>query len=469
MSKEKNNKDLETQDNKYTQLSKENEIIEELINNSLLIKDIEDLEEEEEDDSYSEKDKITEEILDNKLSFIMPEENESKQNENKNYIKKNPQKIHKDIIENLLIELFEYHYNDISTEKKMNLGNKILESKYHIGFFCTKLNKNFSKYILLILEQKIYELIEHIEKIIKTKVKTVKDILEIKNSLKLTGRDVEKIFEKPFQRTQSFDISSVLIVLFISDILSDNKINLTDEEYEQIIQAESYDEKDRFEKYIEECKLLFEKIENGENGENDEDIEVYEEEKQIENIDDKNNNNNEKEEEEEQDKENEIKINEEKNDNNIKTIEQKKDIFIIEDIINKNKNTNTKNINTDNSINNENVKKNSNDNNKNKNNNTINDKNNIDNKIEKYSNIEDLVNYINGSDKKKKKKKKRKKKAKAPVVNIIEEEKENIYVKDDVFENFKSNLIHFSDNLEKVKKIKPKISEAFLEKLKLIN
>jgi hypothetical protein len=42
MSKEKNNKDLETQDNKYTQLSKENEIIEELINNSLLIKDIED-------------------------------------------------------------------------------------------------------------------------------------------------------------------------------------------------------------------------------------------------------------------------------------------------------------------------------------------------------------------------------------------------------------------------------------------
>ena len=80
-----------------------------------------------------------------------------------------------------------------------------------------------------------------------------------------------------------------------------------------------------------------------------------------------------------------------------------------------------------------------------------------------------MVNYINGSDKKKKKKKKRKKKAKAPVVNIIEEEKENIYVKDDVFENFKSNLIHFSDNLEKVKKIKPKISEAFLEKLKLIN
>ena len=381
MSKEKNNKDLDLQDNKYSQLAKENEIIEEIINNPLLLKDIEDLEEEEEEDSYSEKDKITEEILDNKLSFIIPEENESKQNENKNYIKKNSQKIHKDIIENLLIELFEYHYNDISTEKKMNLGNKILESKYHIGFFCIKLNKNFSKYILLILEQKIYELIEHVEKLIKTKVKSVKDILEIKNSLKLTGRDVEKIFEKPFQRTQTFDISSVLIVLFISDILNDNKINLTDDEYEEIIQAESYEEKDRFEKYIEECKSLFEKIENGENGENEEDIEVYEEEKQneneIENNDEINdiNNNNITNDEKENEKEIENTKIEDNKDNKIQKNEEKKDIYIIEDIINKNKNT--KIIN---SINNENIKKNNNDTNKNTINNVNNDKNNIDNK-----------------------------------------------------------------------------------------
>ena len=468
MSKEKNNKDLDLQDNKYSQLTKENEIIEEIINNPLLLKDIEDLEEDEEEDSYSEKDKITEEILDNKLSFIIPEENESKQNENKNYIKRNSQKIHKDIIENLLIELFEYHYNDISTEKKMNLGNKILESKYHIGFFCVKLNKNFSKYILLILEQKIYELIEHVEKLIKTKVKSVKDILEIKNSLKLTGHDIEKIFEKPFQKIkQSFDISSVLIVLFISDILNDNKINLTDDEYEEIIQAVSYEEKDRFEKYIEECKLLFEKIESGEN-ENDEDIEVYEEEKQneneneIENNDEINDidNNNITNDEKENEKEIKNIKNGEIKDNKMKKSEEKKDIYIIEDIINKNKNN--KIIN---SINNENIIKNSNDNNKNIINNINNDKNNIDNKAEKYSNIEDLVNYINGSDKKKKKKKKRKKKTKVSNSKIIEEEKEN----DDVFENFKMNLIKFSDSLQNVKKIKPKISDAFLEKLKLIN
>ena len=66
----------------------------------------------------------------------------------------------------------------------------------------------------------------------------------------------------------------------------------------------------------------------------------------------------------------------------------------------------------------------------------------------------------------KKKKKKRKKKAKVEQIN--KEDKDNNII-DDVFENFKSNLIHFSDNLEKVKKIKPKISEAFIEKLKLIN
>ena len=72
------------------------------------------------------------------------------------------------------------------------------------------------------------------------------------------------------------------------------------------------------------------------------------------------------------------------------------------------------------------------------------------------------MNYINGSDKKKKKKKKRKKKTKVA-------KKENNIIVDDVFENFKANLINFSNNLEKVKKIKPKISEEFLEKLKLIN
>ena len=453
MSKEKNSEDLDLKDNKHSQLSKDNEIIEEIINNPLILKDIEDLEEEEEEeDSYSEKDKITEEILNNKVSFIISEKKEQKQNENKSYMKKNSQKIHKDIIENLLIELFEYHYNEISTEKKKILGNKILESKYHIGFFCTKLNKNFSKYILLILEQKIYELIDYIENLSKTKLKTVKDILEIKKSLKSTGRDIEKIFEKPFQRTQYFDISSVLIVLFISDLLNDNFINLTDKEYEEIIQAESLEEKDRFEKYIEECKLYFEKLENGENEDNDEDVEVYYEiQKQNENIEEVNyinNNINNEEEEEEKEKEIENPINEENKCNTIKNNDEKKDVFPKEETYKNNK---------ANPIKNENLTKNSNDSNKNSK-----DANNLDNKIEQYSNIEELVNYINGSDKKKKKKKKRKKKTKVA-------KKENNIIVDDVFENFKANLINFSNNLEKVKKIKPKISEEFLEKLKLIN
>ena len=455
MSKEKNNNNCE--------LSKENEIIEDIINSPLLLKDIEGLEEEEE-----EEDSIF-------------EENELKEKERKNNGNKKTSKIiHKNLIENLLIDLFEYHYNEISTEKKMNLGNKIYESKCNIEYFCKNLNDNFSKYILLILEQKIYELIEHVEKLIDTKVKSVKDILEIKNSLKLTGNDIVKIFEKPFQKTMKFDISSVLIVLFISDILSENKINLSDEEYDQIVQAESFNEKDRFEKYIEECKSYFEKIENGEN---EEDIEVYyEEDKENENNEEiieicqndnniNDNNNNEEKDNDNiiLDEENKDVINDEEkkdsiNNNNNEFIEEKKDNFIVEDTVGKNNNSKSTNSTYD--ENNKNYINNNNNNNTN----DKNSKNNIENKAEKYSNIEDLVKYINGNDNKKKRKKKRKKKTKVSQQKVNEEEKEeNIIEKDEVFENFKSSLINFTANLEKVKKIKPKISEAFLEKLKLIN
>ena len=40
--------------------------------------------------------------------------------------------------------------------------------------------------------------------------------------------------------------------------------------------------------------------------------------------------------------------------------------------------------------------------------------------------------------------------------------------KDVVYENFKLNLISFSESLKNFKKIKPKISESFLENLELI-
>ena len=78
------NNDNSSQSTKYSDISKENEIIEQIINNPLFLKDIEGLEEEEEEEeSYSEKDKITEEILDNKLSFIITEEIEQKEKEDK--------------------------------------------------------------------------------------------------------------------------------------------------------------------------------------------------------------------------------------------------------------------------------------------------------------------------------------------------------------------------------------------------
>ena len=462
MSKKNNNKDSTKSDS--SEIAKENEKIEEIINNPLLLKEYDDLEEEEDLECiYTEKEQNPEEIQQYNLI--------------KN--KKLP-KIHKDIIGNLLIELFEYHYYDISREKQLNLTNKILESKCTIEFFCTKLKENFSKYFLVILEQKIEELIKYTKKIVISKIETIKNILEVKNSLQLTGRDIIKIFEKPFQKTKNFDISSVLIIKFISNLLSDEKTNINDEEFRQITEMERYEEKDRFEKYIEECKSYFEKIQNKEL-EEDSDIEVYyEEETKIQNEErdkltkessDSLNNITEHEENEIINiiKKDSINIDKEGyNDENEdekkkKNYEEKKDIFIIGDIINKSNNPKKSSNNQDHKENkNKKVNNNSTKNKKNG--------NNIENKVEHYSNIEDLVNYINGSDNKKKRKKKRKKKAKVSKVELVEEDKDNINnERDDVYENFKSDLINYTNNLKKVKKIIPKISDAFIEKLKSIN
>ena len=69
-------------ENEYI-LDEENKIIEEIIKNKLinnfdLNKEDEDFEEEDEDD-ISKKDEITEEILDGKLSFIVPYEEQNHQ------------------------------------------------------------------------------------------------------------------------------------------------------------------------------------------------------------------------------------------------------------------------------------------------------------------------------------------------------------------------------------------------------
>lgn len=456
MSKKNNNKD--SPENISSEIAKENEKIEELINNPLLLKEYEDLEEEEDlESNYTEKEN--------------PEEIQQ-YNLIKN--KKSP-KIHKDIIGNLLIELFEYHYNEISREKKLDLSHKILESKCTVEFFCTKLNKNFSKYILVILEQKIEELIKYTKKIVISKIESIKNILEVKSSLQLTGRDIIKIFEKPFQKTKNFDISSVLIIKFILNLFSVEKFKINDEEYGQIIEMDRYEEKDRFEKYIEECKSYFEKIQNGEL-EEDSDVEVYyEEENQIGNdqndaltkeTNDSSNNITESEESEISKKDSinidEERTNDEKEEKR-KNSEEKKDIFIIGDIINKNNNP-KKSSNKQEHKENKNKKVNSNSN-KNKKN-----CNNIENKVEHYLNIEDLVAYINGNNNKKKRKKKHKKKAKLSKATIVEEDKDKKNdEKDDVYENFKTDLTNYTNNLKKVKKIKPKISDAFIEKLNSIN
>ena len=381
---------------------------EEIIRNKIIIEPYlkEELEEDENEDDILERDKITEEILDNNLSINIPEQKTQEE------INKNERKINKDIIEDLFIELFEYHYKGITGQKRRNPQAKIFSTKYQIEFFYTKLNinfVNFSKYILLILEQKIDELIEYIKKKFYKNL-NIKVILDIKNSLNLVGIDIGKIFEHPFEKTRNFDVSSILEVLFIYDILNDNDIDISDEEYEEIINISKLDEKDNFEKYIEECKLFFEKIENGEREE--EDVEV-EEEKQ--DVDPKNKN--EDEEIQAIDKNIEIKENNMPGKIELKSIS-------CEDNKDKDK--------EENMINNENMT------------------------------VEDLIKFINGTESKKKKKKKRKKKKKEQKINIDNSEYEE---KDEVIKNFKIYITNFSENLGKTDKIKPIISQEFLDKL----
>ena len=419
-------KDLENLEN-------ENELIEAIINNSL-IEDVEDIEEEDDEEeeedieegNYIGKNKNTEE---NKKTNIIIKVNVNS-NDSQDCNKEKSFQIYQDILENLLIDLFEYHFYEISQEKKKRLRNKILESKYHIEFFCIKSNADFSKHVLCILKEKIYELIKYIVNIIK-KMKendtiSLKNILKVKNSLNLTGKDIIKIFDKAFQRTQKFDISSVIISLFITNFLSKNFYEkITDEEIEKIMEIDSLEEKDHFEKYIEDCKISLPIIKEDEK---------YQEEVKKENIENKN------------------EINEK----------------ISVDTDNQNNYLIQANNKIDKNIKNENIKE------KNIINNNESDQNNSKN-IEKnkknYSNLEELMEYINGNDNKKKKKKRRKKKSKVANKNHKIEKIENVGIERDiVFENFKSNLINFSDNLNKeIKKIKPIISDAFIEKLKLIN
>jgi hypothetical protein len=266
-----NQKNLEDQmEEYYPDLSDENEIIKNIINNSLLDK-IEDLEEEEEE---YENDKAIEEISENKIPFIINNE------------KQKTIQIYNDIIENLLIELFDYHYSEISKEQKLNLTNKILELKYNIEYFCVD-SLNLSKNVLYFLEVKIYELIEYvIKKMEEIKIVSFEDILKIKNCLKSTGEDISKIFEKTFQKTKNFDISSILIILFISNIIKYYSDKITEEEYDQIMDI-SIDEKDRFENYIKECKSSLDEemeeieIENIKEDEKEEGKEIKEEKEEI--------------------------------------------------------------------------------------------------------------------------------------------------------------------------------------------
>ena len=108
-------------------------------------------------------------------------------------------------------------------------------------------------------------------------------------------------------------------------------------------------------------------------------------------------------------------------------------------------------------------------------------KQNDESKENDNNNIEDLVNYINEPDEpaKKNKKKKKKKKKKNKGNNVEkEEEKTNETTNENnsnedkfdlLFSNYKKAIEDFTQNIISPKKIKPKLSEAFLEYLNIIS
>lgn len=373
-----------------------------------------------------------EKIIENDIFSSLSKE-EEKINENEE------EEINKFLNDNILIDIFQLYYTGMSSDKdRIILRTTIYNIRKYIKYYCTKLSGNFSKYILVILYQQIDEFLEFIRTNLLNNINCISDVLEIKGYLDKIGDKVNQIFKEVFIKTSKFDISLIIIELFLKMVCEENKDKMDSKELEQIKEIEllGKKEEERFVKCIEEWNSYFDRIQKGEINEDVSDaikIDDNELEPEKESID-----------QDELDFANEL-ISEELIDENI----LKENNIQEEDNLKDNDNISINNINETKKKRKKGKKKKI--------------EKDIEINNEKYSNLEDLVNYINGSEiKKVKKKRKRKKKYKEIKEEIEEEEK------DPIFEDFKSNLIDFTNNLEITKKIKPVLSDAFFEKLKLI-
>lgn len=383
----------------------------------------------------------------------------------------NNKKIEKDI-EGLFIEIYTYHFNNYP-DTKSQLSQNALELKFYVESFSNKLYE-FPFYILSLLKNKFYKLNELI--ISEIKELTVEDIHKIKKVLDRTGKDIKHIFKASFDNTQDFDVSSILTIIFFEYILNDNKINenITEKQFNEIISIPSYEEKDRFEQYLDDINKNFYFSEYEDD---------YDEENEIEDDED--------EEGEFADSENEFlniknedeiscKYESEHQRRKIKTTKSADNLNFNIKCQKKKKEEKQNHKDDTNKLSNNNGKNISREKRELSNNNSIDNQEDIN--ARKNWNLDELVNYINDpNDKliKKKRKKKKKSKIKKNGENKEEEKKEerieNIEkginkekdkdkeTEDDpVIINFKATLEEYSKNLLYSKKFKPTYSPEFL-------
>ena len=155
----------------------------------------------------------------------------------------NSKKIEEDI-EDLIIEIFVNRYNSYP-EKDCPLSENALESKKQIEQFCPKFYE-FSIYLLYVIYQKFNTFFEYLEKEINFKSRSINELNKIKEILFLTGIDIKKVFEKAFEKTNDFNLSNILIIMFDEYLEKENKIKICKE----IKNSPFYKEKEKFSKYL---------------------------------------------------------------------------------------------------------------------------------------------------------------------------------------------------------------------------
>ena len=158
-------------------------------------------------------------------------------------------------VEDILIDIFENTFKNYNN--KHTITNKSIRFSKDIKYYCEELHYHFAIFILNVLSTKLIPLINYIaENYIDFSNVNVQKIFKIRNCLNQTGNDIQTIFKSAFNRTYYFDIGSILIEIFLRNILSQSEISnfIKDEDYEKLETISSIGEKDRFESYLNQFK-----------------------------------------------------------------------------------------------------------------------------------------------------------------------------------------------------------------------